>query len=382
MNIAQIYTTLNDLGKQVLGLENLSVVNTTTFMDYGRKVLSSDATAESFLNTLVLRIYRTVMVNRSYSTQLRGIIKTSEQYGAITQKIDVDMPEYEEDASVNLVDGASVDQWVVNKPKTRQWLFQRTSTASLHITIQRRWLKQAFLSEDAMAAFIAMVFTKIHNRMEIGMESMAQTCLNNRIAVDINAGKQVQLVTMYNNEKPDANIPIGIEAMHYPDFMRWATGIINQAMKALTKMSTLYNPLGLPRFTPFDRMKLYTLSRFDTQLDTVALYGAINPQYIKLIDHTSLAYWQGTGTGILDFDARSAIDIEFQAPDMEAPKTLQAANIVAALFDTDALGAFRAAEEVHTTPLNARGLYYNTFWFDSKDWFNALDENFMVFTLT
>ena len=56
-------------------------------------------------------------------------------------------------------------------------------------------------------------------------------------------------------------------------------------------------------------------------------------------------------------------------------------NIVAVLHDRDALGMFRDEEEVLTTPVNAAGLYYNTYYHARQIWFNSLDENFVFFTL-
>ena len=42
---------------------------------------------------------------------------------------------------------------------------------------------------------------------------------------------------------------------------------------------------------------------------------------------------------------------------------------------------FRDDEEVATTPVNAAGLYYNTYYHARQIWFNSLDENFVFFTL-
>ena len=56
-------------------------------------------------------------------------------------------------------------------------------------------------------------------------------------------------------------------------------------------------------------------------------------------------------------------------------------HIVGVLYDRDALGMYKRDEDVMTTPVNARGLYYNTFYHQIELWFNDTSENFVYFTL-
>ena len=56
-------------------------------------------------------------------------------------------------------------------------------------------------------------------------------------------------------------------------------------------------------------------------------------------------------------------------------------GILAILHDRDALGIYKIYEDIATTPINARGMYYNTFWHEKQLWFNDLSENFIYFTL-
>ena len=54
-------------------------------------------------------------------------------------------------------------------------------------------------------------------------------------------------------------------------------------------------------------------------------------------------------------------------------------NIVACLFDRDALGTYKTDEWSATTPVNAAGGYYNVFYHERDIWFNDLAENFVMF---
>ena len=56
-------------------------------------------------------------------------------------------------------------------------------------------------------------------------------------------------------------------------------------------------------------------------------------------------------------------------------------NVIGVIMDRNAAGIYKISERVATTPLNAAGLYYNTFYHEKQLWFNDLSENFVFFTL-
>ena len=60
---------------------------------------------------------------------------------------------------------------------------------------------------------------------------------------------------------------------------------------------------------------------------------------------------------------------------------LKALSVVAVLGDRDGLGLYNQEMWTQTTPMNAAGGYYNTYWHEKQLWFNDLSEQFLVFTL-
>lgn len=384
METTQIYTLLNSVNQQSEGKVNVTVVDTASFVALGDAVLSSTNNTEPFLNSLCQLIYRDVVEGRSYKSPLRSLMKGTAEWGAILRKIAVDMPELVEEKAIPLVDGQTVDQYQVKLPKVHEYLFVSRTPYSAFVTIQRAWLKEAFLSEDNMETFIATVFLKIQNRLELSIENLTKMSIANYIGL-AKTPQTFNLVSMYNDEKEltgTANaVNTGISALHNADFMRWAVGIIKEVMANLTSMSTLYNYEAEERFTPYAEQHLMMLSRFKTQLETTALYGAFNEEYVNIVKKEIVPHWQGSGTTPMDFDMQSKIDVNTKTPGGDGTSQRQIENVVAVLFDNEAVGAYRKIEEVATTPLNARGLYTNTFFHEQQMWFNALDENFVVFTL-
>ena len=382
MTTQQIYTILNETASQSMGATAVNVIDTASFIALGNAILNSGNNVEPFLNTLVQRIGRTVLVNRAYRSQFRNLIKGEMEFGAILQKVSVDMPEVVEDASLVLTDGQSVDQYIVNKPKVNQWLFIKDSTYSIFVTIQERWLRQAFLNESAMAGFISLVFQRVQNKLEICIENLCRAAMNN-YAASVGANQTLNMVTMYNTEAgltaTDA-IPAGMSAMFNDSFLRWCAGTIRELGRNMTNMSRIYNREGEERHSPVDRQNLALLSKFHTQLETVSYASAFNVDYLKLVENYTVPFWQGSGTDILDYESQSKIMVTIPQA-TGANKEVTLTNVIGMMFDDDALGAFRKWQSTRTTPMNARGLYANTFWHEDQMWFNAFDENFVLLTL-
>lgn len=374
MTVEQVYTILNEVASQSLGESAVTVVDTASFIALGNQVLNSQNNVEPFLNTYVQRIGKTVLVNRAYRSQLRPLIKGEMAFGAILQKASIEMPDVSEDDSLNLVDGTAPDQYIIKKPKGKQWLFCKEATWSIYITIQERWLRQAFTSASAMGSFISMIFQAVQNKLEVCIENLCRSAMNNYAGL-IDNKQIINMVTIYNTES-GKTLPQGMAAMFDEGFMKWSSGLIRELGRDMGTMSTLYNKEGEERHSPMYRQNLALLSKFHTQLETVAYASAFNVDYLRLVQNYTVPFWQGSGESILDYDSKGKIVVTNSSGDEVTRE-----NVVGMMFDDDALGAFRKWNSTRTTPMNARTLHSNTFWHESHMWFNATDENFLLLTL-
>ena len=380
MKTQQIYELVNSINEQSTGKIDITVVDTSTLVSLGDEVLSEKNT-EPFLNSLCQLIYRDIIEGRAYKSPLRSLMKGTAEWGAIVRKISVDMPDLVEEKAVPLTNGQGLDQYQIKLPTAKQHLYVSRTPYSAFVTIQRKWLKEAFRSEADMEQFIAMIFLKVQNRLELSIENLTKMSIANYIGLAKDTQK-FNLVTIYNAEVPEAmRVQPGLSALHDAAFMRWAVGFIKEVMANIASMSKLYNYDGEERFTPYADQHLMMLSRFKSQLETTALYGAFNEEYINIVKKEVVPHWQGTGTVGMQFEKQAALDVKVRTPKSEEVTNKKLANVVAVLFDDEAVGAYRKIEEVATTPLNARGLYTNTWFHEEQMWFNATDENFIVFTL-
>ena len=377
MSTNQIYVILNDVVSQGIGATALGTIYEQNLVSLGNVVLSSTTNTEAFLNTLVQRIGRTIIRYRKYENKLRGMILDDFEYGAIVQKIRISMPDAEADESFDLTDGQSVDHYKVAKPDVQQKLFVTRTPYQYKVTIQRKHLKEAFLSESAMTSFISGVFGEVRNAIDLGLERLARNAFNNMIAESYGASaaapKQnvVNLGTLYR--AINANAPATAAGLlNDNDFLRFAVSTINERIDMLQEMSFLNTPdaNALPTFTPKDRMHVYILSQFKRRLETVVQYAAFNEMLVDIAGNETLTYLQNAQDP-LSVDVTRASD----------GTQIQVENIVGLVYDRDACGAYKWDEEVSTTPLNSAGLYYNTYYHLQQLWFNDLSENFVVFTL-
>lgn len=399
MTTNQIYTIVNEVNAEAFGSDAIDVIDLQGLISLGDAVLSSTGNTEAFLNTLVQRIGRTIISFRQYRNKLADMVVNDFEYGAILQKIRVHLTEAETDPAYGLTDGYSVDPWTVNKPDVEQKLFVTRTPYMFHVTIARKQLKEAFLSESGMGAFIGAVFGQVRNSIEVSLENLGRLCIANMMAEftpftpsvgdDTPAttlNHEVKLCTLYNTargyhgvipgEGGAADTPASagyVDAdtcLFDDDFLRFAVKTMKSYSDNFTDMSTLYNDGEIETFTPREEQRLKVLSSFERALETVVQYSAFNEEMVRLNAFATLNFWQS---------AQTADTVKVERASDGVTVTIQ--NVVGVLYDRDALGIYKRDEDVLTTPVNAKGLYYNTFYHQLELWFNDTSENFVFFTL-
>lgn len=367
MNTEQLYGIVNDVAKQTMGSEDIDVIDTASLVALGDSVLSSQANTEAFLNTLVQRIGKTIISYRPYTSKLTLLDVGDMEFGQIMQKTKTQMPVAIQDDTYNLVDGESLDMYVVSKPEVHQKLFVKRTPLAFMKTFQTKPLKEAFLSAEAMGTFVASIFGEIRNAIELSQENLGRLTMANYMA---NASQQqvFNLVTMYN-AATGSSIAIGETALQKEAFLRYALQQMKNVAYGMETMSELYNDGTEQRHTPRNLQRIASVIQFRSALETQVDYAAFNDNYVKLTSDILVPYWQA---------AKSPLDIEV-TDEEGAEKTIE--NVVAFIHDRDALGTYRKEEEVLTTPVNARGRYYNTYYHIDNLYFNDYSENGVVFTL-
>lgn len=365
MDTVQLYPILTEVGKQTLGEDDLNVIDTNSFVSLGVKVLSSQAYTTNFLNTLVLRIARTIVSFRMYNSVLKPLVFGDIRWGALVQKIKSRMPKAMEDKAYDLVDGKSVDMYIVMKPDVTQKFFGNRTPYSFGVTIQTWQLRRAFISEGDMSAFIDSIFGEVQNALEQGFENLGYLTMDNFIA-NVGEGQKVHLLTEYKTLGKGTTLTSD-NSIFDNEYLRFCIRSMNLTARRMASMRSDFNTEGETRHTPFEYQRFVTIADFYESMRTVVQWEAFHTEYVEKTANIVIPQWQ---------NAKNPFDIKVTNSD---GTETEVNNILAFIHDRDALGVYRKEQEVLTTPVNARGRYVNTFWHEEQMWFNDMSENGVVF---
>lgn len=382
LSFSQSASFLMDLYEQATGQKSaISVVDTGSFTTVAQAVLKTGY--DTVIDSISQVLARTIFSIRPYTAKFNGITVDSQRWGAIVRKINFVDGELEDDDREPLVDGGSIDPWIINKPKVVQTNFYGFTKFQRHVTIFKDQLDVAFSNPGEFAQFLSGVMTNVMNQIEQVREAQARTCLINFIAGKVEAdpvscinvlqeyyretGKTLTVATMYSEE-------------NFVPFTKWLYGYINGLTQKLSERTQKYHinieGKGVNRHTPADRLKAYMSARALNNIDSVVLPTIFGADRLKMIDFEPVVFWQNIDTP----ESISATPTYLKSDGTleKSSDTVTVNNIVGLLFDEDALGITRKSTWSASTPLNPRGGYSNTFWHFTDCFWNDFMENGIV----
>ena len=372
MEMNQIYQLTNTAVEEATGQTGLVTEDLSNVVDVGDAVFNANA-FDHYVRSLVNHIGRMIFVNRPYSGSAPSVLMDSWEYGSVLEKVTAELPLATENESWDLVDGASYDPNIFYKPQVSTKFFNKRTTFEIDRSITERQVKQSFSSPTQLNSFISMLYNEVDKALTIKTDELIMRTINNMTASvinDANAARAVNLLTLYNsNFSPTIT---AAEAIHNPEFIRFAAYMQALYVERLAKASTLFNIGGKVRFTPRDRLHIVTLSEFAAAADIYLQSDTYHDEYTKLANADRVAYWQGSGTNYA-FSNTSAINVTTASGD-----SVTASGILSVMFDRDALGVTNYERRV-TTNYNAKAEFTNYFYKQDAGYFNDFNENFVVF---
>lgn len=375
---------LNAVVSQATGQTSIAPTNEKEFVSVAQTALKQGY--EPFLNALSAVLNRTIFAVRPYSAKFTGIFVDEDRYGMITRKVSYIDNEFEDDQKFDLVDGQSLDHYVVKKPKMIQVNFYGATVVQDHISIPTEQLDIALTGSAQFGEFISGVMTNISDRMEQKHEEAARATLRNFIAGKIAIGGEsvIHVLSEYN-AKTGLNLDAKTvyQPENYTPFIKWLNARIATLSEMMTERSVKFhvNLTGKPvmRHTPVEMQKIYIFKPFEEEIKSMALSGLYHDSYLKLSDFDGINYWQS-----IDSPMSISSKPVYLKPDgtlEESNDTVATDKLLGVIFDKDALGICTIKHTVATTPLNAAGLYYNQFWHFTDSYWNDFMENGAILLL-
>ena len=396
LSFDQLSSVLTSITSQATGeTTSLQAVNTSTFVTVAKKALERGYDPLATAISQVLS--NTIFSVRPYTRKFKGLNVSNQRYGNHVRKLTALDKPFEEDDRFKLVDGASIDQYTVNKPKVLQTNFYGANVYQKSMTIYKDQLDCAFSSPDEFASFITMIMQNASDMIEQAHEETARAALNNlahgiyfmekgtQQATSAKAKgdkRAVNLLELYNNESGKTlKVADVYKSENFEGFIKFVFTTINTIADLMTDRSTLFcsqlTDYTIVRHTPKNRMKFYLYSNLVNKINSEVYSSVFNPDFLKLVDFETVNYWQNP---LFPTSVKGTVNILTIGGSVIAPTSDNSFdNLLGILFDEEAAGYTTVNEWAQPTPFNARGGYYNQFWHFTDRYWNDFTENAVVF---
>lgn len=393
MEMKQVAEFTNSVVQEVLGETTVVQEDLSNVVDIGTEIFNANA-FDAYVKTLVNHIGKVVFVDRPYSGSAPSVLMDGWEYGSVLEKISSEMPVAVENPSWDLVDGQSYDPHVFNQPKASAKFFNKRTTFEIDRSILERQVKQSFSNAQQLNAFISMLLNETEKALTVRMDALIMRTINNMILETVlnsypvtTAGtapvltgsstvKAVNLLYMYNQRF--STTLTAEEAITDPAFIRYAAFQIGLYSDRLTRISTLFNVGGKQRFTPRELQHIVYLSEFVRAADAYLQSDTFHENFTRLTNGESVPYWQGSGSDYTFASTGKINGIPVSEEGKETPTPVVVKNVLAVIFDRDALGVSNLDRRV-TTQWNAKAEFTNYFYKQDAGYFNDLNENCVVF---
>lgn len=363
MAVNQIYSLVNEIGKQVVGNKAVAVIDAGTFVSLGDVVLSTDENKDKFYQKLADRIGKVVSKYKEYEIKNKKYLyKTPLEYGMALQKVQTfKIASMRENKSwVNTYNPYS--NTVDNTDIVSQIFSERGVFEVEPKVIYDYQLETAFISASQMASFVNMIFQDAYNAMNFALENLANTTIATAIATCIHNVSTAptcarNLLKEYNDKHTSSTLTVAT-CLEDLDFLKFMSKEINLVTKRMQTMSELFNSAGADRFTSKDDMVVYILSDVASCTASYLEADTYHNELVKLPNYVEQNYWQGSGTDF-SFGSTSSINITV-GKDTDA-YTVNKSGIIAFVCDKEKCGVMydRVRTKSMYSPSGERTIYYH-----------------------
>lgn len=386
----QAATLLTDVVSQATGQHVMKPTNVGEFVSVATTAIKNGY--DPVMNALTQMWGRTIFAVRPYSSKLKGMEMDLDRWGNVTRKVSfADKPienderfiwpaGYDATQAVPNGDGSSVDMWKIHKDDPLQTQFYGQSVYQDCRTEFVNSLDSAFRGPEEFMRYNAAAVMNRQNKLEQYRENVARAVLLNlmgSVYYIVNAqaplgdsSRVIHLLTEYNTETGlSLTAQTVMQPDNYPGFMRWVYARLASLTDIMSSRSGLYqtkiNGKIINRHTGAEDMRIYILSKYLHEMDSMARSVTFHEDLLRLADVEGVAYWQDIqNPGQIDLaNVVSLTNVDGSIiTSALAAGTTALSNVFGIVFDKDAAGyAFVNRFDWATPGINSAGGYYNTF---------------------
>ena len=383
MKIEQLNSIVIDIHKQITGIEEVTEIDSSNIVDIGKSIFDN-TDIDNYVKALVDRIGKVIFVNRKYQGNGLKVLMDKWEFGSVLQKIDCTIPNPVENKTWTLENGASYGQDTYYQPTVTAKLFNKKTTFEIDVSFTELQVKSSFNSMEELNAFISMIYNAVENSFTVKLDGLIMATINamtartiKTLGTDKTNNKAVNLLYLYNQTFP-GSIPLTKDdCLTSPEFLKFASMMINTYVDRMSKISNLFNIGGKERFTPKEDLNIIMLSDFKSSCNSYLQADTFHKDLIELPNADTVPYWQGSGDSY-DFDSISKIHITLSVSAEGEKDTGEKDGILCVMFDKNAVAVCNEERRV-TTHYNAKGEFFTNFYKFDCSYINDTNENYVVF---
>lgn len=380
MNFSQAATVLTEVVKQATGQKVISPINTPgDFVSVAQTALRTGydpiINAISQVWTKTIFSYRPLdMINRSLEMSIsrwgNAVRKLSPVAGTMRNDAGFEYPVaydgvgHAENPAGN---GEAVDPYTIQKQDVLQTNFYGSAVYQQLYTVFKDQFEAAFNSPDEFAQFNAMNLSERANDVVRYKNAVSRGLQANYIGAILDENQNdrvVHLITEYNAE---SGLTLDGQTVYQPanfaPFMRWVWARIKTLIRYMGQDSQMYQTVinGKPvlRHTSPENMRVALFAKAYDQIESMVMSDTYHDNYLKGVTFEAVPFWQSLETP--DSVNIKPVYTDTTGAVKQAASQVEKAGILGILHDRDAIGYCFTNEESNTTPLNAKGRYWNTF---------------------
>lgn len=400
--------------REATGQDTFATVTSSNFVSAGETVLATGT--ENVLNAVNTVLNRLVLAVRPYPGKFltvqaadNGVYSNRMRKISFYSKDPVESGYFNTDKNTNLAEGytsgdnggaSTKSQWEQHQAMPLEMNFAGSTTWQNCITEYENQIKMAFRGPDEWTRFVAGYLQEHANDITSQREAWARMAVCSKIATiydnavnnSIAPESAVNLTAAFNtyfNITP-AYTTAELLSTYLKEFTEFCVATIKEYSDRLTDRSArFHDPMQktvsgvnyhILRHTPKEDQRLILYGPLMKKVEAMVMPEVFGPNYLELGDnYESVNYWQANdGSNDMAIDYTSAIYDHVTGTQI-AGNRVQLSHVVGLLFDRDSLLTDMQLEVVHTTPIEARKGFRNSWLTYEKNICLDQSENAILF---
>ena len=258
---------------------------------------------EQFLNSLSGRIIDTMYTDAAWTDKYGDIFfQNSEQFGAIVQIINTEMPEVRQNRAWDQITTGqtTIGSNVVYLPVVKEQLVGGTSSWAVPYAVSGTQMDSAFRNASGLSRFIGYVQLSAENAIKYHLTRMSAANRNNYMMEKLAKGNSatnvnvVSLVAEYN-----AMTGKSLTSQQFLNNQDGCLRMVNRIFKKykalLTDMTTLFtlDSTTTGKFIPDDRFTFSVIADFNALLESELYSTTYHDDFVKAKGFREVPSWQG-----------------------------------------------------------------------------------------